>query len=73
MIIDLILDRKDGLQYEPKRFYNEVTQYGEVGYQIAEALDNGTELAIKMELGKYIKNNGYNEGLIKYIFSVNWL
>lgn len=34
MIIDLILDRKDGYRYNAHEFYGEVMEYGEVGFDI---------------------------------------
>jgi hypothetical protein len=83
MIIDLILDRKDNkvldrkaqayAEYSPKRFYEDVTSYGEIGFTIAEAMDNGTEIQVKEALASYIRDNEYNWQLIKYIHSVNWL
>ena len=73
MIIDLILDRKDGVHYEPARFYYGVMYYGEVGFGITAAMDGGTEEDVKRELCKYIKDNEYNMELCEYINSVNWL
>ena len=73
MIIDLILDRKDGVHYEPARFYYGVMDYGEVGFGITAAMDGGTEEDVKRELCKYIKDNEYNMELCEYINSVNWL
>ena len=73
MIIDKILDRKDGQKYIPKQFYNDVMQYGEIGHGIAEAMDGGTEKQVKTELGIYIIKNGYNLNIIDYINTVDWL
>ena len=74
MIIDLILNRKDNKgEYKPKEFYNEVMNYGEIGFEIAEALDNGQEIDVKRELSNYIIDKNYNKNIIKYILSVNWL
>ena len=73
MIIDLILDRKDGVHYEPARFYYGVMDYGEVGFGITAAMDGGTEEDVKRELCKYIKDNEYNMELCEYINKVNWL
>lgn len=73
MIIDLILDRKDGQKYNPKIFYTSVMQYGEIGWNIAEALDNGNEKTIKEAISKYITDNEYNPKIIDYIKSVKWL
>jgi len=32
MIIDLILDRKDNKEYNPRKFYNDIMNYGEIGF-----------------------------------------
>ena len=64
MIIDLILDRKDGVEYDPKEFYTQVREYEEEFNNryddISRALDSGTEKDVKKALCHYIKNNGYN-------------
>ena len=73
MIIDLIFDRKNGVKYSPKQFYNSVVQYGEVGFNIAEALDNGNEQDVKRSLARYVLDNEYSLEVIEYINSVNWL
>ncbi len=73
MIIDLILNRKDGENYNPKKFYNDVINYGEQGHEIAEMLDNGQNKDIKQALKNYILKNDYNTNIIKYINSQNWL
>lgn len=76
MIIDLILDRKEGVMYTPKQFYNDVMVYEslfDMGYPISRALDYGNEKQVKKALCDYITNNGYNENIKKYINSVKWL
>lgn len=73
MIIDLILERKDGTKYSPKKFYNDVTGYGEIGWDISEALDSGEESDVKIMLSNYIIDNDYNPDIIDYINSVQWL
>jgi len=77
MIIDLLLDRKDGEAYEPKRFYNECMEYSSIfkgiGDGITRAMDGGTEADVKRELCAYVVNNEYNESICDYINSVNWL
>lgn len=73
MIIDKILDRKDGDPYTPKQFYNDVVQYGEPGFGIASAMDDGDDLDVKNELCAYIIDNDYNMAVCDYIRSVNWL
>lgn len=61
------------LKYMPERFYQQVMDYGEVGWDILRAMDEGTEEDVKRELCKYIKDNEYNEELCEYINGVNWL
>lgn len=77
MIIDEILERKEGMPYNSKDFYDYVSYWAEtdndVGTGIARALDGGTEEDVKRELCKYIKEQGYNPAICDYINSVNWL
>lgn len=71
MIIDLILDRKDGLEYNAKRFYNGVISYH--NNQIAVALDSGNNKDVQLALCNYIYNNDYNESICDYINSQIWV
>lgn len=77
MIIDLILDRKDGDIYSPKEFYNELMDYSEIWASltnpITSAMDYGTEEDVKRELCNYVLNCGYNPQICEYINSVEWL
>ena len=73
MIIDLILDRKDGKPYNPKHFYQEVLHYLPTGEGIAVALDRGEEKDVKATLKEYIRKNEYNRDICTFIQSVNWL
>ena len=73
MIIDLILDRKDGAPYDAREFYNAVMEYGKVGHLITEMMDEGTELEVKAAICRYIVDNGYDSKVCEYIISVNWL
>jgi hypothetical protein len=77
MIIDLILDRKDGFGYSPHEFYNEVMEYGkifgEIAFKIARAMDMGEEKDVKNELCNYVIEQDYNPEICDYINSVNWL
>lgn len=77
MIIDLILDRQDGAEYSPRRFYDEVMDYGsiwpDIAYPIAGAMDCGTEEDVKRELCRYIDEQEYNPAIKDYINEVNWL
>ena len=77
MIIDLILDRKDGEKYNAKEFYNSVMQYSEIWpdmcLPIAQALDGGTNSDVQRELCKYIDKQGYNPAIKNWINSVEWV
>lgn len=77
MIIDLILDRKDGYRYNPREFYDEVIKYGEtwpdIAFPIASAMDSGIEQDVKNELCRYVIEYGYNSKICEYINSVEWL
>ena len=77
MIIDLILDRKEGMAYSPREFYNSVMSYYNafpaIVEPIANALDNKADIDIKKELCTYIIDNGYNQTLCAYINETNWL
>jgi hypothetical protein len=61
------------LKYMPERFYQQVMDYGEVGFGITAAMDGGTEEDVKLELCKYIINNEYNPDLCNYINERTWL
>lgn len=82
MIIDIILDRKgfeeDGVTdyYNPKYFYDMMMAYGEYGgsgYDIARAMDSGTEDDVRRELCRYIDNNNYNPQIKDYINNRDWI
>lgn len=77
MVIDLILDRKDGEPYDPKHFYNECMEYSAIfdGMfdAVTAAMDYGTEKDVKEALCKYIKDCEYNPEIMDYINSVNWI
>lgn len=73
MIIDLILDRKDGIPYKPRLFYNAVAGYGEIGWNITEKMDSGNETDVKQAIAEYINDNEYSPEIIKWVNSVNWL
>lgn len=77
MIIDKILDRKDGLEYKPKTFYDDIMGYYEVFPEIVEpignALDKGTEQDVKKALNLYIIEQEYNPEICIFINSVNWI
>ena len=75
MIIDLILDRKDGFAYNAHDFYCDVMDYeNDFNFNpiISRAMDSGTEKDVKNALCKYIKDNNYNPEICDYINSVKW-
>ena len=71
MIIDKILDRKDGQQYNPKEFYIDMMNYE--ADNITKAMDNKDNIFVQSALCNYIVDNGYNLDLLVYITSNNWL
>jgi len=73
MIIDLILNRKDGAEYNAKKFYTDVSQYGEISFDIASALDGGTNQDVQKALCTYITSNEYNPTICEYVNSVDWI
>ena len=73
MIIDLILDRKDGTKYDATEFYRNCVRYGDVGIDITRAMDLGTESDVQKALCEYIDCNEYNPAIKEYVRSVRWL
>lgn len=73
MIIDKILDRKDGDKYIPKQFYTDCMEYGKVGHGIARAMDSGTENDVKGAICEYIIKNEYNPNICVWVCSVEWI
>ncbi len=77
MIIDLILNRKDGIKYSPKAFYNYLMGYYKafpgLVEPIADALDSGTNKDVQNALCDYINKEDYNADLCNYIKSVQWV
>lgn len=77
MIIDLILDRKDGEPYDAKHFYNEVMDYGYIWPQLANpitsAMDGGTNEEVQKALCLYVTSQGYNESICDYVNNVDWI
>lgn len=77
MIIDNILDIKDGKKYNAKEFYYEVMQhyqvFPEIAEPIADALDGGENKDVRQALNNYIINNGYNTDICAFINSYEWL
>lgn len=79
MIIDLILDRKDGVEYNPHEFYNKVRKYESYNMSslpdntISIAMDYGTNEDVKKVLCEYIIEGGYNPKICDYINSQQWI
>lgn len=77
MVIDAILDRKEGAKYDPEEFYRYVRDEESVFYgkdqPISRALDSGTDDDVKGALCKYITDNGYSPDICDYVKSVSWL
>ena len=76
MIIDLILDRKDGTLYNAFDFYRDVMEYESdfnLDRSISSALDYGDEKAVRKALCDYVINQGYNKNICNYINDVQWL
>ena len=73
MIIDRILDRKDGEPYDAREFYNDMMLYGGNGIDIARAMDGGTNKDVQRELCKYIDDNDYNHRIKEYINKTRWI
>ncbi len=77
MLVDLILDRMDGVSYSPSELEEEVKEYCETfpSYiPVYNALINGSEDEVKDELCRYIDDEWNGSRVIKdYINNVNWL
>ena len=54
MIIDLILNRKYGVEYDPHEFFDMICEYeddfGWTDHKISNAMESGTEQDVKHEL-----------------------
>lgn len=75
MIIDIILDRKEGaIDYAPethlKYIYDYATDAGMT--ELATAVDGGNENDVKAALMRYITVCGYPSALLDYVASVRW-
>jgi hypothetical protein len=75
MIIDLILDRKDGKEYDANVFFNDLAKYSKdiCDMRICNAFGMGTEKEVKESLCKYVTGYGYNTEICKFINKVEWL
>lgn len=76
MIIDLILDRRDGEPYDAEEFYGyvfEAETLFDLPRDISRAMDGGDEAAVKAALCGYLRANGYDEKLCEYVRGQKWL
>ena len=75
MIIDAILDVKDGHGYNARDFYEYVSESETFNsdWPISRALDGGTNEDVQRELCAYIDANGYNPEIKLFINKFNWI
>jgi len=79
MIIDLILDRKDGVKYNSHKFYNRVMKYESYGMnslpdrRISIAMDYGKNKDVQKALCDYIIEGEYNLKICDYINLQQWI
>ena len=76
MIIDCILDRKDGFGYSAKGFYDYLLESvvdRNHADMISRAMDYGKNKDVQEALCKYILENGYDDGICNYVRRTNWL
>ena len=76
MIADFILDRRAGVPYDAKKFYDYVRGEEDVfefNPAISRAMAGGSEEDVKKALCRYIVDQGYNDRVCDYINSVDWL
>lgn len=75
MIIDVILDRRGGVEYNAEQtadYIKREVRVFEMDYQIGENILLGDEKKAKAELCRYIDEQGYNPSIKDYINSVTW-
>lgn len=78
MIIDLILDRKDGYPYDAHEFYNEIRDYERLGIGVSDerisiAMDYGDNRDVQRTLCEYVYMNGYPDKIQQYIRTQQWI
>ena len=76
MVIDLILDRRDGDIFDPVEFANEVHDYCDVFPElqpIDDAIGSEVEQRVKHALCGYVLDGGYPPEICDFINSVPWL
>jgi hypothetical protein len=75
MIIDIILDRQDGVPYNPARFASDCAEYEKIfqfDYGIAEAINRNDDEGAKAAMCRYIDEQDYNPEIKEYVNSVGW-
>ena len=75
MIIDIILDRREGaINYDAATHLKAIYDYATEAHMsdIAAAIDGGTEDDVKAALMCYISTCGYPLDLLDYIARVRW-
>ncbi len=83
MIIDVILDRREGTPYcesaearsEPGLWcLRDLYEYAQFfGFaELERAIDCGSDADVKRELCRYIDDNGYNPEIKDFVNSVKW-
>ena len=75
MIIDIILDRKDGaISYNANKHLKAIYDYAtDAGMtELATAVDGGTEDDVKAALMRFISESGYPTALLDFISSARW-
>lgn len=73
MVIDTILDRKDGCRYDrsEQEYIEEIARtYGFIN--LAKAFKTENEEMAKTELKKYVKKQGYSSDLNEFIDNQQW-
>lgn len=77
MLIDAILDRKAGDAYSARELYaycqEEGAIFGNLYWNVARAMDEGSEWDVREALCAYIVESGYNVAICEYVNSVDWL
>jgi len=71
MIIDLILDRRDGHKIDLRDLYDNAVDFE--FWKLANAIDNGENEDIQRELCNYIDDNGYPQEIKGFINKTDWL
>jgi hypothetical protein len=77
MLIDTILDRRDGGGFDPVLFAFDVNDYAgifpDLCGPVLAALSSRDEMSVKRALCGYVLAAGYDPEICDYINSVSWL